>query len=127
MQEDSCNTVVNKLDGFGSCVLLSKSYELLADTETPVSTFLKLCNKKEYSFLLESVEGGEKIGRYSIIGFEPILIFKNQDNKTTIENLNTKETKTLEDNGFIALDNLLRRIKVSGNVNNNFLGFILLI
>ena len=40
---------------------------LLADTETPLSTFSKLC-QAPYSFLFESVEGGEKWSRYSIVG-----------------------------------------------------------
>lgn len=40
---------------------------LLADTETPLSTYAKLCDKP-YSFLFESVEGGEKWSRYSIVG-----------------------------------------------------------
>ncbi len=44
--------------------------EIVADLETPVSAFLKL-NRGGYSFLLESVEGGERIGRYSFIGTEP--------------------------------------------------------
>jgi anthranilate synthase component 1 len=41
--------------------------EVLADLETPLSTFLKLANQP-YSYLLESVQGGEKWGRYSMIG-----------------------------------------------------------
>ncbi len=41
--------------------------EILADLETPLSTYLKLA-QKPYSYLLESVQGGEKWGRYSIIG-----------------------------------------------------------
>ena len=41
--------------------------EILADLETPLSTYLKLANEP-WSYLLESVEGGEKWGRYSIIG-----------------------------------------------------------
>ena len=41
--------------------------EILADLETPLSTFLKLSDQP-YSYLLESVQGGEKWGRYSIIG-----------------------------------------------------------
>lgn len=48
---------------------------LLADTETPVSVYLKVQNESRYSFLLESVEGGEKIGRYSFIGFNPFMSF----------------------------------------------------
>jgi anthranilate synthase component 1 len=44
--------------------------ELVADLETPVSAFLKI-NRGGYSFLLESVEGGERVARYSFIGTEP--------------------------------------------------------
>jgi anthranilate synthase component 1 len=43
------------------------SRELLADTETPLSAYIKLASGP-YSYLLESVQGGEKWGRYSIIG-----------------------------------------------------------
>ena len=42
--------------------------EVLADLDTPVSAYLKLTQDKAYSYLLESVQGGEKWGRYSIIG-----------------------------------------------------------
>ena len=49
---------------------------LVADLETPVSAFLKLGGGKPMSFLLESVEGGEARGRYSIIGLEPDLIWR---------------------------------------------------
>ena len=45
--------------------------EIIADLETPVSTFLKLAAKEKYAYLLESVEGGEQVGRYSFIGIEP--------------------------------------------------------
>jgi len=41
--------------------------EIMADMETPVSAFYKIKDSK-YSFLLESVEGGEKIGQYSFLG-----------------------------------------------------------
>jgi len=48
--------------------------ELLADTDTPVSAYLKIREESEYSFLLESVEGGEKIARYSFLGFNPFMV-----------------------------------------------------
>ncbi|MEK7281451.1 MAG: chorismate-binding protein, partial [Chloroflexota bacterium] len=57
--------------------------ELQADLDTPVSTFLKIA-KKAPSFLLESVEQGEHLGRYSIIGTNPSLIIKAQDDVGTI-------------------------------------------
>ncbi len=44
---------------------------LLADLETPVSVYLKLAQMGEISFLLESVEGGEQVGRYSFLGVNP--------------------------------------------------------
>ena len=50
--------------------------EFVADTETPVSAYLKLAVKQEQSFLLESVEGGETRGRFSVIGFAPDLIWR---------------------------------------------------
>ncbi len=49
---------------------------LKSDLDTPVSTYLKLCNKKTNSFLLESVQDGTYRGRYSIIGFDPDIIWK---------------------------------------------------
>ena len=48
--------------------------EVLADLDTPVSAFRKV-DEGPYSFLLESVEGGEKWGRYSLIGSRPSLVF----------------------------------------------------
>ncbi len=49
--------------------------EVLADLETPVSAFLKV-KRGAYSFLLESVEGGERPSRYSFIGTEPYRVFR---------------------------------------------------
>jgi len=47
--------------------------EVIADLETPVSAFLKI-NRGGYSFLLESVEGGQNLARYSFIGTEPYRV-----------------------------------------------------
>lgn len=49
--------------------------EILSDVETPVSVLLKL-NHLPCTFLLESVEGGEKWARYSFIGFDPSSVFR---------------------------------------------------
>ena len=46
-----------------------------SDLETPVSAYLKLCAEKPHAFLLESVEGGDTLGRYSILGYDPDLIW----------------------------------------------------
>ncbi len=45
--------------------------KLLADLDTPMSVYLKLSTAGQYSFLLESVEGGEQVGRYSFLGVNP--------------------------------------------------------
>ena len=52
------------------------STTLVADLETPVSAFLKLAGDQPNAFLLESVEGGQARGRYSMIGMKPDLIFR---------------------------------------------------
>ncbi len=49
---------------------------LVADLETPVSGFSQNRRRAVMSFLLESVEGGEVRGRYSIVGLEPDVIFR---------------------------------------------------
>jgi anthranilate synthase component I len=53
---------------------------LVADMETPVSAFLKLGEGRDNAFLLESVQGGEVRGRYSIIGIRPDLIWRCRGN-----------------------------------------------
>ena len=52
--------------------------ELVADTQTPVSAYLRLAAGKRNTFLLESVEGGEIRGRFSIIGLAPDLIWRSR-------------------------------------------------
>src|SRR5437870_10151356 len=59
--------------------------EIVADLFTPVSAFLKIAEHADYAFLLESVEGGEHVGRYSFLGKDPFLILRARDGKTTIE------------------------------------------
>ncbi|HEX2761071.1 MAG TPA: anthranilate synthase component I, partial [Rhizomicrobium sp.] len=57
---------------------------LVADMETPVSAFLKLGEGRDNAFLLESVQGGETRGRYSIIGLKPDLVWRCQGGKAEI-------------------------------------------
>src|SRR6058998_3224844 len=59
--------------------------EVVADLLTPVSAFLKIAEDADYAFLLESVEGGEHVGRYSFLGKDPFLILKARGDRTTIE------------------------------------------
>ncbi len=69
---------VKKLKKEGNLVPVYR--EIVADLETPVSAFLKI-NRGGYSFLLESVEGGERLARYSFIGTDPyrVLTVRGED------------------------------------------------
>ncbi|MEC8108783.1 MAG: anthranilate synthase component I [Pseudomonadota bacterium] len=60
---------------------------LVADTQTPVSAFLKLADGHKYCFLLESVEGGDVRGRFSVIGLRPDLIWRCHNNKAEINRM----------------------------------------
>ena len=59
--------------------------EILADTDTPVSAYLKLRSNSEFSFLFESVEGGERSARYSFLGIDPTTVFRSRKDQVTIE------------------------------------------
>ena len=58
---------------------------VMADLLTPVAAYLKIERLSPYSFLLESVEGGEKVARYSFLGFDPDTIVRSRAKKVTIE------------------------------------------
>ena len=59
--------------------------EIVADLLTPVSAFLKIAEHSDYAFLLESVEGGEQVGRYSFLGKDPFLIVRSRGGKTIVD------------------------------------------
>src|SRR5712691_7120203 len=58
--------------------------QLTGDTLTPVSAFCKI-QEGEWSFLFESVVGGERLGRYSFLGSGPFLKFQSYENRVTIQ------------------------------------------
>jgi len=64
---------------------------VMADLLTPVAAYLKIERLSPNSFLLESVEGGEKVARYSFIGFAPETIVRSQGRKTAIETASSIE------------------------------------
>lgn len=81
--------------------------EMLADRLTPVSAFEKLVgetwqsesndapNNNPFSFLLESVEGGERIGRYSFLGTKPSLVFRSKGRTASITEDGTTHTQEI--------------------------------
>ncbi len=70
--------------------------EIIADMETPVSAFIKL-REATNSFLLESVEGGETLGRYSFIGINPFMVVSCKNGKMTIEGENEEVIESVND------------------------------
>ena len=56
--------------------------EWVADLETPVSAWYKVCAGQPYNFLLESVDGGEQLGRYSFLGCDPMWILESRSTST---------------------------------------------
>jgi len=82
-----------------------------ADLETPVSAFLKLAGHAPYSFLLESVEGGATLGRYSAIGLNPDLVWKtNKETKDPLASLRAH----LDDSKIDCVDGSLPPMAPSG-------------
>ena len=76
-----------------------------ADLLTPVSAFLAVARREPYAFLLESVEGGEKIGRYTFLGVRPYLRVSSRGSETRIERGDKREQR--QGNIFETLRELL--------------------
>ena len=79
MEKSQFNSLVDK--GFNHIPL---SREVLVDTDTPLALYLKLANNP-YSYFLESVQGGEKWGRYSFVGLAAETVIKVNDYDVSIE------------------------------------------
>ena len=84
---------------------------ILADMETPVSAFYKLM-PDNYAFLLESVEGGENLARYSFLGSQPSVLFHSKGHQVTIEYLEKGETLVQEyEDPLRALEELMQNYR----------------
>ncbi|MCG6869795.1 MAG: anthranilate synthase component I [Gammaproteobacteria bacterium] len=85
--------------------------EVLADLETPLSAYLKLA-EGPYSYLFESVHGGEKWGRYSIIGLPTHVVIKVSGRNITIERDGVVEEEFTEDDPLAWIDSIAQRYRV---------------
>ena len=84
---------------------------ILADMETPVSAFYKL-KSDNFAFLLESVEGGENLARYSFLGSQPSVLFHSKGHQVTIEYLEKGETVVQEyEDPLRALEELMQNYR----------------
>lgn len=84
--------------------------EILADYDTPISVFRKI-DSSDYSFLFESVEGGDKWARYSFMGSEPSVVFRSKGRNIEIIH-SGGETERFEGDPILALRDLLSRYRL---------------
>src|SRR6202045_2587650 len=90
--------------------LIPVAREIAADLETPVSAFLKV-TRGDYSFLLESVRGGEKWGRYTFLGSEPSMVIRARGPRTDILRPGRKTESRVAPNAFEELRKEVKRFK----------------
>ena len=90
------------------------------DVLTPVSAFLQLQKKFEKSFFLESVEGGERLGRYCFLGINPFEILKIKNGKFLIE----RDGKFIEDfsdlDAATVADDIVEKSEDTVSLMNNY-------
>ncbi len=91
MMTPSCETIVELAKTYNTIPVCREIY---ADVTTPILLLRKLAAKSKRFYLLESVEGGEKWGRYSFLGYDPVLRVTCRDGLVTIEGAQLKTVKT---------------------------------
>ncbi|NER39240.1 MAG: anthranilate synthase component I [Oscillatoria sp. SIO1A7] len=84
--------------------------EWVADLDTPVSAWYKVCAGTPYNFLLESVEGDATIGRYSFLGCDPLWILEARGNRTTKTDRDGTQ-EVFEGNPFEILSKCIKSIE----------------
>ncbi len=94
-----------RLAGTSTLVPIVKS--VTADLLTPVSAFLSIAEREPHAFLLESVEGGEKIGRYTFLGVRPVMRLISHGREILLEQ--GRHRQTLNGNPLDVLRDILRR------------------
>ncbi len=69
----------------GEWTVISVHKEVLGDLLTPAAAFLRVAQGRQRAFLLESVEGGERLARYSFLGWDPFLVLHGRDDRLVVE------------------------------------------
>ncbi|MBI4636046.1 MAG: anthranilate synthase component I, partial [Candidatus Rokubacteria bacterium] len=87
--------------------------ELPADLDTPLSAYLRL-RPGPYSFLLESVEGGEQWARYSFLGTDPRMVLTAKNGRLTLKRADGRVERLPDGNPLEALRELLRQFRPVG-------------
>ena len=108
--EPSLNTFCKNIKQEKSQIIWTS---LVADLDTPVAAMLKIGSNLPYSFLLESVEGGDTRGRYSILGLNPDIIWKCYGDKAEINFDAINSYNIFKKESFGTLESLRKLIKIS--------------
>ncbi|MCK4839965.1 MAG: anthranilate synthase component I [Desulfobulbaceae bacterium] len=95
----------------GEAGLIPVHREIIADLDTPLTVFAKIAGDQSHAFLFESLEGGEKWGRYSFIGYDPLVLFESRGDKVSLVRNGREEIK--EGNPLDLLRELVESFKVS--------------
>lgn len=89
-----------------SAGLIPVCREIIADLDTPLTVFAKLAGDESHAFLLESLQGGEKWGRYSFVGYDPLLTFESRG-----ESIIVRQGDTVRECSANPLDELQRIVE----------------
>ncbi len=81
--DDFCRLALSGEAGLGGLVAVAETVS--ADLLTPLSAYLRIAQGTERSFLLESVEGGEHLARYSFLGADPVMVVRTRNGVTTVQ------------------------------------------
>jgi len=89
--------------------LIPVSTRIVADLDTPLTLFAKVADGNSHVFLFESMEGGEKWGRFSFIGYDPLVTFSSKNDTVTIEEAaeGGVRSRSFSANPLIALKSLV--------------------
>ena len=92
--------------------------EILGDLDTPVSAYYKLAQKARFSFLLESVEGEEKVARYSFMAKDPELVIRGKDDQIELisfkQGKKKKELHQITDSPLTLIREIMARYRFVG-------------
>jgi anthranilate synthase component 1 len=98
---------IEELSRSGTVIPVRK--EVLGDLLTPAAAFLRVAHERRRVFLLESVEGGERLARYSFIGWDPFLVVRGRGETLTIED--GDEERRITSRPLDALRDVARRFR----------------
>ena len=76
----------------GNVVAVTRS--ILADLQTPLGAFMRIAGDASHAFLLESIEGGERVARYSFLGANPLMVARSRGNETIVQRDGQREVET---------------------------------